>query len=225
SSDMSLFELLVQSLQIVFLFALPTYIILVGLPLPKVTTVPLPNNHEITGRTSATKAIDILRYHGCPDVTWALLSSWWIMSPTLVYTGGFGNIYEGRLIRGWKKVAIKCSRFQTSHTNKALSALETVVRELYIWLQLDHANIVNLHGLARFQGCVAMVSPWMNNGNVREFIRERPSTNRYLLCYYVASGLEYLHGVDVIHGDLKGVSLLLTQKISNLLNSYSRLMS
>ncbi|KAG9090949.1 hypothetical protein FS749_000167 [Ceratobasidium sp. UAMH 11750] len=131
------------------------------------------------------------------------------MSPTLVYTGGFGNIYEGRLIRGWKKVAIKCSRFQTSHTNKALSALETVVRELYIWLQLDHANIVNLHGLARFQGCVAMVSPWMNNGNVREFIRERPSTNRYLLCYYVASGLEYLHGVDVIHGDLKGANVLI----------------
>jgi serine/threonine protein kinase len=64
----------------------------------------------------------------------------------------------------------------------------------------------------------------MVNGNIVEFVRAHPNHNRLrlvsggsgsILPSYqlfgqlagVATGLEYLHEHDIIHGDLKGVSL------------------
>ena len=70
-----------------------------------------------------------------------------------------------------------------------------------------------------------MVSEWMDNGNINEFIRKHEEVNRaqlvssrVFLCDYrydwfqkmvdVAHGLEYLHGLRIVHGDLKGVRSL-----------------
>ena len=65
----------------------------------------------------------------------------------------------------------------------------------------------------------------MDHGNINEFIQEHREVNRALLvscrvfprkCQYdwfqklvdVVHGLEYLHGIRVVHGDLKGVRWL-----------------
>ena len=67
-----------------------------------------------------------------------------------------------------------------------------------------------------------MVSEWMHRGNINEFIRKHKEVNRAQLVSYrvlprdhwcdwfqklvdVAHGLEYLHGLRIVHGDLKGV--------------------
>ena len=73
----------------------------------------------------------------------------------------------------------------------------------------------------------AMVSEWMTNGNINEFVGAHPEANRlglvgslfeHLLSPFpsltarlpqlgdVARGLDYLHSEGVVHGDLKGVS-------------------
>ena len=70
-----------------------------------------------------------------------------------------------------------------------------------------------------------MVSGWMPNGNVRQYVRDCPQADRLqLVCLSVSlwlstfiltlrqlldicHGLQFLHSHDVIHGDLKGVSL------------------
>jgi serine/threonine protein kinase len=70
----------------------------------------------------------------------------------------------------------------------------------------------------------AMVSEWMSNGNINQFLRERRDANRLELVsslsdppYHlltvirltqlsdVAKGLIYVHDQGMIHGDLKGV--------------------
>ena len=68
-----------------------------------------------------------------------------------------------------------------------------------------------------------MVSEWMDNGNINEFIEEDQLVNRPMLVrrlshltrklanivqlVEVANGLRYLHGLRIVHGDLKGVAI------------------
>ena len=73
----------------------------------------------------------------------------------------------------------------------------------------------------------AMVSAWMPNGNINQFVREHQDANRFELVGFppetsqfhksltmrlpqlsdVARGLVYMHDQGLIHGDLKGVCL------------------
>ncbi|KAG9090951.1 hypothetical protein FS749_000169 [Ceratobasidium sp. UAMH 11750] len=156
---------------------------------------------------SIAETLDIIRAHGCPDITGSLKKSW---SSNLfpIRRGGFGDIYQGVLNPHGEKVAIKCSRYTPPSTDEARESLKEFSRELYIWWKLRHENVIKLHGFAQFHGRVGMVSPWMANGNVMEYIGARPSVNRYCLCSQVANGLEYLHAQNIIHGDLKGVNVL-----------------
>ena len=67
----------------------------------------------------------------------------------------------------------------------------------------------------------ALVSEWMENGNINEFIGRDRHVNRaeFVRCHLtlqepysctiqlagVANGLKYMHDLHMVHGDLKGV--------------------
>jgi len=92
-----------------------------------------------------------------------------------------------------------------------------------MWKALDHPHAVPLLGVPRDRSRLqfAMVSEWMTNGNINEFVRANRDENRSKLvrsrprpCYvhqvlnqrtFVARGLIYLYSQEMIHGDLKGV--------------------
>lgn len=49
------------------------------------------------------------------------------------------------------------------------------------------------------------VSPFMEKGNVREYLRDHPEVAVLPILPQIADGLEYLHSKDVVHGDIRGV--------------------
>ena len=49
------------------------------------------------------------------------------------------------------------------------------------WKHLRHPNILPLLGVTFTESHFAMVSEWMDNGNVNEFIRIDPDANRTAL--------------------------------------------
>ena len=105
-------------------------------------------------------------------------------------------------------------------------------KEMNIWAAVEHRNILPFFGFCRFMGnqtppsvySICFVSPWMANGDIISFLRRNPHhdrlrsvgslyaqgsqyANTYKICE-ISAGLEYLHSVEVVHGDIKGVSPL-----------------
>lgn len=123
------------------------------------------------------------------------------------YFGGFANIfkstYEGHT------VAVKVIRVFTTNLNTILSGF---CREVVAWKHLRHPNILPLIGVTVSENRFAMVSEWMENGNINEFVRKDPEANRTVLLAEVASGLKYMHDLRIVHGDLKGGNILINKE-------------
>ena len=90
---------------------------------------------------------------------------------------------------------------------------------------MSHPNVLSLIGVPDTldDGRFSMVSEWMANGNIMEFVRKTPGNHLKLVGYNhnstslrhslstfqladAAEGLRYLHNINIVHGDLKGVS-------------------
>ncbi|KAG6806834.1 hypothetical protein H0H92_009900 [Tricholoma furcatifolium] len=87
--------------------------------------------------------------------------------------------------------------------------MKQIFKEAIIWSQLSHPNILAIYGIYRSRGRISIVSPWMENGNIRTYLQNKPATLRLPLALDVASGLSYLHEDGIIHGDLKGLNVLI----------------
>ncbi|KAJ7176798.1 kinase-like domain-containing protein [Mycena filopes] len=121
--------------------------------------------------------------------------------------GGFGDIWKG-LVNG-QSVSVKIMRIFQERTIEAAS--KEFGREALIWRQLSHPNLLPFYGLYYFEDRLCLVSPWMEHGNILEFLRkDPPNINRVSLILDVALGLQYLHQENVIHGDLKAINILVT---------------
>ncbi|TFK41752.1 hypothetical protein BDQ12DRAFT_578358, partial [Crucibulum laeve] len=87
--------------------------------------------------------------------------------------GQFGEIWKGNL--NGKVVCLKVVKlYQQSEIQKLLNAFS---REAIIWSHLFHPNVLPFYGIYRLEdmyGRLCLVSPWMENGNVIEYVSKRP---------------------------------------------------
>ncbi|KAF9259832.1 kinase-like protein [Marasmius fiardii PR-910] len=125
--------------------------------------------------------------------------------------GAFGDVWKGEI--GKVKVCLKVVKvYQTSDVQQL--SKEYMV-EAIVWQHLKHPNLLPFLGMyyldkARVQLC--LVSPWMERGNLVQYLKTTPRerVDHYTLVYDVASGLSYLHSSKIVHGDLKGLNVLIT---------------
>ncbi|KAG8727807.1 hypothetical protein FRC12_022206 [Ceratobasidium sp. 428] len=55
-----------------------------------------------------------------------------------------------------------------------------------------------------------MISPWMENGTLPEYIEKEPDVDCLGLCHQIVKGLSYLHQHNMVHGDLKGANVFVS---------------
>ncbi|KAG8711151.1 hypothetical protein FRC08_016249 [Ceratobasidium sp. 394] len=164
---------------------------------------------EIGSTMPVAEIIQHLVLHGCQDITVDLdLPS---CSEYPISTGGFGDVYRGRLESG-QGVAIKCMRIidLSSDGQQRRKHLKYAAREIHTWSRLQHPHVLKLLGLAEYRNQIAMVSPWLEGGALRNYLAQHPEVNRPQLCVQIADGLSYLHQCGVVHGDLKGDNVLIS---------------
>ncbi|KAF9078168.1 kinase-like domain-containing protein [Rhodocollybia butyracea] len=115
--------------------------------------------------------------------------------------GAFSNIWQGTLQE--RPVCLKVLR---------RGLLNDAFQEVLIWKQLQHPNILPFLGVNRelFNPNICLISPWMANGNILTFLKNHPNHNIYQSVIEITKGLLYIHNLQIVHGDLRGVNILVT---------------
>ncbi|KAF8802882.1 hypothetical protein BYT27DRAFT_7111219, partial [Phlegmacium glaucopus] len=71
---------------------------------------------------------------------------------------------------------------------------------------LAHDNLVPLLGVSMdFGRFPAMITSWMINGLLSEYIKSEEEYNKMELVIGVARGVAYLHSQRIVHSDIRGV--------------------
>ncbi|KAJ8077653.1 Rho guanine nucleotide exchange factor [Marasmius tenuissimus] len=125
--------------------------------------------------------------------------------------GGFGDVWKGRIAD--EIVCLKVVKVYLASDVEQL--LREYMQEAIVWQQLRHPNLLPFIGMYYFgegQGQLCLVSPWMERGNLVTFLKTTAPehVDRMLLAYDVASGLAHLHGMKIVHGNMKGLNVLIT---------------
>ncbi|KAJ7111283.1 kinase-like domain-containing protein, partial [Mycena epipterygia] len=127
------------------------------------------------------------------------------------FSGGFGDVY--RASYQGKTVALKRIKIFTADSTSHRKRIE-FCREAIVWRGLHHRFIFPLIGIDQgmFPSSFCMVSPWMKNGTVLQYlkVRGRGEVDRLVTFLETAHGLEYLHAQNIVHGDLRGTSILIS---------------
>ncbi|CAE7148262.1 unnamed protein product [Rhizoctonia solani] len=169
------------------------------------------NDHSmpttVTNQMTTQDIFECLQHAGCVDLSSQMDSRQ--ETAMIMSGGGFGDIWKGKLHNG-TNIAIKAWRTNVLEQCD-YKTLKRAARELFLWSKMDHPHIHRLQGMILFRDhYLGMVSEWMDNGNLHEYLRKRPDANLYHLCTHVASGLEYMHSRNTVHGDLKAANVLVS---------------
>ncbi|CUA67207.1 Serine/threonine-protein kinase SKM1 [Rhizoctonia solani] len=172
---------------------------------------------EIGSTMSTTDIVAHLVKHGCKDLTDSVDLATFSEYP--VSNGGFSDVYRGYL-KDRTQVAIKALRVSASSLSQDPKHLKRAARELHTWSKCKHPNVLPLLGLAIFRGRIGMVSPWMKKGSLPRYLEQVPGVDRYNLCIQICDGLSYMHKIGIIHGDLKGANVLISDEGIPLLTDF-----
>ncbi|KAF9647761.1 kinase-like protein [Thelephora ganbajun] len=125
-----------------------------------------------------------------------------------VASGGLTDIWRGDL--GGAPVAIKAFRIYPAQNLKEVK--EILWKRVPTWMRLSHENILPFRGVNMTLVQLALVYDWGQNGNISQYLASHPRAPRPSLLLDVVKGLEYLHSLDIPHGDLKGTNVIVDRR-------------
>nr|XP_016458762.1 PREDICTED: uncharacterized protein LOC107782390 isoform X3 [Nicotiana tabacum] len=133
-------------------------------------------------------------------------------------SGTYGSVYHGK----WKGSDVAIKRIKASCFAGRPSERERLIadfwREALTLSSLHHPNVVSFYGVVRDgpDGSLATVTEFMVNGSLKQFLQKKDRTidrrKRLIIAMDTAFGMEYLHGKNIVHFDLKCENLLVNMR-------------
>ncbi|PIN01046.1 Tyrosine kinase [Handroanthus impetiginosus] len=133
-------------------------------------------------------------------------------------SGTYGAVYHGK----WKGSDVAIKRIKASCFAGRPSERERLIadfwKEALILSSLHHPNVVSFYGVVRDgpDGSLATVTEFMVNGSLKQFLQKKDRTidrrKRLIIAMDAAFGMEYLHGKNIVHFDLKCENLLVNMR-------------
>ncbi|KAJ6549883.1 kinase-like domain-containing protein, partial [Mycena capillaripes] len=95
-------------------------------------------------------------------------------------------------------------------------------KEALIWEGLHHPFILPFLGIDSdtFPSALCMVSPWMENGTALQYLEDHGPAEVDRLLLETAEGLTYLHSMNIVHGDLRGNNILISDNFRVCLSDF-----
>lgn len=126
--------------------------------------------------------------------------------------GAFGKLYKGTY--NGEDVAIKILERPENDLEKAQLMEQQFQQEVMMLATLKHTNIVRFIGGCRKPMVWCIVTEYAKGGSVRQFLTKRQNRQVPLKLAIkqaldVARGMAYVHGLGLIHRDLKSDNLLI----------------
>ncbi|KXN81654.1 Ribosomal protein S6 kinase alpha-5 [Leucoagaricus sp. SymC.cos] len=126
--------------------------------------------------------------------------------PQPIAEGGFGNVHQGVDPSMCVKVMKRLDP----------NALTPWIKELILWAHSSHPNVLPFYGVftegTRDSPQTCLVSPFMKNGNLHDYAPHLSQKSRLALISDIVHGLHYLHELGIVHGDLKGQNVLISDE-------------
>ncbi|KAL4304282.1 hypothetical protein GQ457_10G005290 [Hibiscus cannabinus] len=133
-------------------------------------------------------------------------------------SGTYGAVYHGK----WRGSDVAIKRIKASCFSGKPSERERLIadfwKEALILSSLHHPNVVSFYGIVRDgpDGSLATVTEFMVNGSLKQFLQKKDRTidrrKRLIIAMDAAFGMEYLHGKNIVHFDLKCENLLVNMR-------------
>ena len=123
-------------------------------------------------------------------------------------SGGAAHVFVADELESGRRVAIKVLREELAATISA----KRFLREINIAAQLDHPNIVPVHGSGTVDGLPYYVMPFIDGQSLRARVNRLgrlPLGEVLDICKDVAAALDYAHRRRVVHRDIKPENVLL----------------
>ncbi|KAF8130880.1 kinase-like domain-containing protein [Mycena galopus ATCC 62051] len=113
--------------------------------------------------------------------------------------GGNSNIYRGKMNIDGRRIREEM--------------LRRLKREVEIWRDLKHQNILPFIGVCEdLAPLPVLISPFCKFGHIANYLKKNPGVHKEELVLGVASGLQFLHDNQVVHGDLKVQNVLVNKR-------------
>ncbi|KAG8900010.1 Leucine-rich repeat serine/threonine-protein kinase 2 [Tulasnella sp. 403] len=102
------------------------------------------------------------------------------------------------------EIALKrmCGKF----TNDA----ELFMLQAQTWNSLSHPFILRFLGIHTIDHHTYLVSRWTDKGSLLDYLKANPTADRVKFLHEVALALEYMHGLPVVHGDIRAENILVS---------------
>ncbi len=125
--------------------------------------------------------------------------------------GGFGTVYKGE----WAHLVVAIKKLNLNKLSA--DSKKSFISEAQLMSQLRHPYIVTFYKICTETNNLCIVMEYCTKGSLNNWLETSEADSwvtRQDISLKVAKGLEYLHDHEIIHRDLKGLNILVTEDLT-----------